>query len=64
MIQTYKIEDHWVVAENEIWFPGAYDTEKTARYAVSIKEERIKYLMEKSETKILTMEDLKSLEDI
>lgn len=29
----YKTDDGYLISSNQVWLPGCYDTERTARYA-------------------------------
>lgn len=37
-VNTYKVKGGWVVSENEMWLPGSYDSEQTARYAATMSD--------------------------
>ena len=62
----YKVKDVYVISSHEIWLPGRYDTEKTARYAFRFTDEQLQNLQEnlnKSqplEKRIITYEMLKN----
>lgn len=63
-VNIYKVESGYVVSENNVWIEGCYESEAAAKYAVAIKPEFIKMLMDKSETKVLTLAELKSLPEL
>jgi hypothetical protein len=39
-IKTYEVEGQWVMSQDEVWLPGSYDTEQTARDAVELVDEQ------------------------
>ena len=35
----HKVEDHYVISSRQVWLPGAYDTERAAKYAFRFPDE-------------------------
>jgi hypothetical protein len=61
-IQTYQVDDGWVVSVNEQWVPGVYDSDETARSACVFSDVQLKALVSiwnhKGENRPATMADL------
>jgi len=55
----HKVKDAYVISSYGVWRPGAYDSERTARYAFRFDDEELAALMKKKQT--ITYQDLKEL---
>lgn len=60
----YKLDDGtYVISSRQVWVPGCFENERTAKYAFRFKDEQLSELQkEKNKTTgIITFEDLQKL---
>lgn len=55
----HKAKDVYVISSYDVWRPGAYDSERAARYAFRFDDEELEALMKKKQ--VITYEDLKEI---
>lgn len=61
---THKVDDYYVISSHHVWRPGAYDSERTARYAFRFPDETLLRLQDRKNEQsggaggIITFDDL------
>lgn len=61
MINTYKVQDGWVVSDGGTWLPGVFDSKETAKKAALLSDDKLEELTQKiniDEARSINMEDL------
>jgi len=61
----YKTESGYVISSNQIWRPGCYDSEETARLAFTFDDDVLLAMQDrinniKGEDRLITMDDLRA----
>lgn len=60
----HKVGDHFCIASRQMWRPGVYDSERTARWAFRFKDEVLSRLQDEANDRnggtggVITREDL------
>lgn len=59
----YKVADGYVISSRDVWLPGVYDSEATARWAFQFSDETLQRLTERichvdKENRTITRDDL------
>ncbi len=58
----HKVSNHFVISSYELWKPGTYDSERTAKYAFRFKDEDLTNLQNSLEVgEAITFEMLQEL---
>ena len=63
----HRVKNVFVISSHRVWMPGAYDTEKTARYAFQFKDEELNKMQRIANKRnggfdgVITMDDLKKI---
>ena len=66
----HRVKNVFVISSHQVWMPGAYDTERTARYAFRFKDRELQQLQDEANKRnggfdgVITMDDLKKLKKI
>ena len=42
----YKVKDHYVISSSHVWMPGAYDSERAAKYAFRFPDKVLRRLQD------------------
>ncbi len=57
----HKVEDGFVISSDEVWRPGCYKDERTAKYAFRFKDEDLQKLQDEITPEVITFEMLQAL---
>ena len=57
----YKTENGYVISSGHVWIPGAYDSERAAKYAFRFPDKELQELQNKKNPTLITFKDLQEL---
>lgn len=55
----HRVDEGYVISSRQVWRPGVYDSERTARYAFQFTDEQLTALQRQTQGGVITLQMLR-----